>query len=490
MSSRVYIILNDVNAARKLKKFLNFLEYGDVEILSQDAYDPDLIIRSSPELVIVGSSVALGANDLSFIQKAHALDLPVIYLSRGAEHHFQSLTLKKMLEKISTGLRPLHAYLIEDIVKKNDLLNRDFDNTILETLKNEDSAFILLKELKCLYFISDVMSIPDLSVDAVLRYVHQNIEKTISFDENAKVRITYLNKVFESDNFRESRLKIECPIFVDKREVGEIEVFYDADSCSNKDYLLKMENDLINSVSERIGNYIKGRETIRELENTNEELRRLSSHLQSVREDERKMVVGTIHDEFGQKLTTLKFEALTLKNKLLDGEQLLGSDVESMVELIDASIGTVRKLATDLRPGVLDKLGISAAIEWLARDIENRTGIKFTVVCSPDDLTLNDDYTTALFRIFQESTTNIIRHSQATEAIVNLKISGDNVLLIVLDNGKGISENSLNSGDSFGIKGMKERVHTFRGIFSLTSNNGQGTVLKVSLPLGNTKMQT
>ncbi len=158
-------------------------------------------------------------------------------------------------------------------------------------------------------------------------------------------------------------------------------------------------------------------------------------------------------------------------------------------ELIDASIGTVRKLATDLRPGVLDKLGISAAIEWLARDIENRTGIKFTVVCSPDDLTLNDDYTTALFRIFQESATNIIRHSQATEAIVNLKISGDNVLLIVLDNGKGISEKSLNSGDTFGIKGMKERVHNFRGIFSITNNNGHGTVLKVSLPLGDTKMQ-
>jgi signal transduction histidine kinase len=331
------------------------------------------------------------------------------------------------------------------------------------------------------------MNAPELTTDAVFRHILSCLEKSLGYYDKPGIRITYLNSVYESDNFNESLLKIECPIFVNNRELGEIEVFYPGLNRYEKEYLLKMENDLINAVAERIGNYIKSKEVIDELKSANDELRKLSSHLQSVRESERKKVASTIHDEFGQKLLSLKYEILNIRKDIAGGSGNYESHIEGMLGLVEASIKTVRDISSNLRPGILDKLGIAAAIQWLAKDMETRTGIKFNVICTPEDMILNDDYTTALFRIFQEAATNIIRHSGANEVIINLKAGINTVLLIILDNGKGIREEDLFRADSFGIKGMRERVLSFQGTFSIMNNDGEGTVIKVSLPLNGMK---
>ena len=484
MNDRVLLLLNDAQASRKFKKLLNLLDYENVEILSCDNPDFDSLFSGSPELVIIGSSFFEKKGSVSFIEKAVLLELPVILLSSSAEVYFHKSTLEKVLGKLSPALRPLHKYLFNEIFQDKGIQGGSFhaDDEVIISLQNDDNALSLLKQLKCLYFVSDIMNLPDLTIEAALKYVLGSIEKALSYGDDASVRITYLNAVYESDNFMESRLKIESPVFVNSRELGEIEVFYHKNS-RDREYLLKMENDLINAVSERIGHYIKEKEVISELKNTNLELRNLSSHLQNVREGERKMVASTIHDEFGQKLLTLRFELLNLKRKVQEGETDIARNIDDMLELVDGSINTVRNISSSLRPGVLDKLGIAAAIQWLAQDTESRTGIKFNVICSPEDLVLNDDYTTALFRIFQEATTNIVRHSCASEIIVNLKAAENAVMLIVLDDGKGISPEDINRPDSFGIKGMRERVLSFQGRFSISNNGGQGTLLKVSLPI-------
>jgi signal transduction histidine kinase len=338
----------------------------------------------------------------------------------------------------------------------------DSTKIIPENAVSDDHALTLLKELKSLYFISDVMNIPDLSVEAVIRYTHDSIEKAL-YHSDAKVRINYMEMTVESSGFTESDLKIESPVTVEGKEVGSIEVFYEQANLAEGNYHLKLENDFINAVSERIANYLKSRELINRLARTNDELRELSSHLQDVRESERKMVARTIHDEFGQKLINLRFEIQTLRRQLPEQCTEIEPALANMNNLIDVSMKTLRQLSTSLRPGVLDNLGIAAAIEWLARDIEKRTGIKFCVNCSPEDLILDDDYTTTLFRIFQEATTNIIHHSGATEVIVNLKETDSEVFLIVLDNGRGIADEDMERTDSFGLKGMRERALSFPG---------------------------
>jgi len=484
MNDRVLLLLNDAQASRKFKKLLNLLDYENVEIMSCDNPDFDSLFSGSPELVIIGSSFFEKKGSVPFIQKAVLLELPVIIFSSSAEVFFHKSTLEKVLSKLSPALRPLHKYLLQEIFQDNGIHEESthVSDEVLISLQKDGNALYLLKQLKCLYFISDVMNMPDLSIEAVLKHTLLSIEKALSYGDDASVRITYLNTVYESDKFMESRLKIESPVFVNSRELGEIEVFYHKHSM-DREYLLKMENDLINAISERIGHYIQGQDVIAELKKTNLELRNLSSHLQDVREGERKMVASTIHDEFGQRLLTLRFELLNLKRKVQEGGTDIIHNIDDMLGLLEGSINTVRNISSNLRPGVLDKLGIAAAIQWLAQDTESRTGIRFNVICSPEDLVLNDDYTTALFRIFQEATTNIVRHSCASEIIVNLKATENEVMLIVLDDGKGISPEDVNRADSFGIKGMRERVLSFQGSFSISSNGDRGTLLKVSLPL-------
>ncbi len=484
MKKRVLLLLNDAAASRNLRKLLNALDYKNVEIMTSYAIDSEAILRDSPDLVIIGSDFIENDNAASCIQRFFLLDMPVVFISSSAEDHLLKHAVRNILDKITRETRPIQKHLLEEIFQGNGLFSnkRKADEAMAVSLKNDDNALFLLKELKCMFLISDLMSIPDISIDAVIRYIHVSIEKAIGYNDDVKVRITCHDSVYVSDNFSESRLKIESPIIVNGRDVGEIEVFYYHHSGEKK-YLLKMETDLVNAISERIGNFIKEKEAIRELKARNEELRNLSSHLQSVREDERKMVASTIHDEFGQKLIMLRYEVLNLRRRLPENDREVDSSLCGMLGIIDESIQTVRKISSDLRPGVLDKLGIAAAIEWLAQDIESRTGIRFTVIISHENLLLNDDYTTVLFRIFQEATTNIVRHSGATEVFVNLKMSDSDVFLVILDNGKGISEGDINRSDSFGIKGMRERVLSFQGHFSIENNSEGGTVLKVSLPI-------
>jgi signal transduction histidine kinase len=214
-----------------------------------------------------------------------------------------------------------------------------------------------------------------------------------------------------------------------------------------------------------------------------EELRNLSEHLQTVREEERTGIAREIHDELGQALTVLKMDLSWVKNRLPDeGEDLLGR-TESMLNLTDETIHTVKKICTELRPGLLDDLGICAAIEWQAGEFEKRTGIKCMVKFDPDDISLEPKRSTAIFRIFQEALTNVARHANASRVDASLTEMGGILELDVKDNGRGISEEEATKPKSFGLIGMRERIHFLRGNFQIKGKKGKGTTLRVSIPL-------
>ncbi len=219
-----------------------------------------------------------------------------------------------------------------------------------------------------------------------------------------------------------------------------------------------------------------------ELMKINERLHDPTSHLQTVSEEERKKIAREIHDEMGQTLTALKFDLAWISDRYKDDESFIERK-NSMTKLVDSAISAVKRISTDLRPGVLDHLGLSAAIEWYAAEFRKRTYIDCEVVFTPNDIALDGDRSTTIFRIFQESLTNVARHAGATRVRVNLEMKQGSITLRVEDNGRGISEAEIADRQSFGLIGIRERVRAFNGDLKIAGVPNQGTTLEVSLPV-------
>ncbi len=220
-----------------------------------------------------------------------------------------------------------------------------------------------------------------------------------------------------------------------------------------------------------------------ELRRSREELRNLSAHIQSAREEERGYIAREIHDELGQVLSRLKLDLSWLKKRLTNGQEHLIEKTEKMSGLVDTTITTVQRISSELRPGVLDYLGLSAAIEWQVKEFMEQTGIECCAVISNDIAVEDQGISTAVFRIVQETLTNVIRHSRATCVNVDLA-NKDNVLVLeVRDNGTGIDAEKVSSRSSFGLMGMRERARFLGGEINIMGYPGKGTTVRVSIPL-------
>jgi len=231
------------------------------------------------------------------------------------------------------------------------------------------------------------------------------------------------------------------------------------------------------------GQDITERKQIEErLRQSREQLRALSAHLQSVREQERTRIAREIHDELGQALTGMKMDATWLQNNF--GENLKAvAKTKSMIQLIDTTVQAVRRISAELRPGILDDLGLEAAIEWQLQEFQARTGIQSDLTSTVEEINLEADCATAIFRIFQEALTNVARHAQATQLEVTLQDQANHLILRVRDNGRGITEDELLNSRSFGLLGMQERVLLLAGEINIHGTPGKGTTLIVKVPL-------
>ncbi|HYR36210.1 MAG TPA: response regulator [Burkholderiales bacterium] len=216
------------------------------------------------------------------------------------------------------------------------------------------------------------------------------------------------------------------------------------------------------------------------LKESEDKLRRLAAHLISVREEERAHIAREIHDELGQVLTGLKMEVTWLAKRLR--EKPLVEKTDSMCKLIDTTVQTVRKIATGLRPEMLDDMGLIAAVAWQAKEFQKRTGIRCRAKLPPE-VKLDIDVSTTMFRIFQEILTNVARHSRATRVDMELGVNDERVSLEVIDNGVGIADSDLNGKKSLGLLGMHERALLFGGEVKITGTAGHGTRVSVSIPL-------
>jgi len=252
------------------------------------------------------------------------------------------------------------------------------------------------------------------------------------------------------------------------------------------DYVLK---NRLSRLAPAVSRALRETEQRREREQSEERLRRshdqlraLTGHLQFVREEERTRIAREVHDELGQALTGLKLDLSWLSGKF-HGARGLQHKLKTMSGQIDATIHTVRRIATELRPGVLDSLGLAAAIEWQGAEFQERTGIRCEVKIDVTEPIQERDFSTACFRIFQETLTNIIRHAQATRVEVHLEQDDHELILTVRDNGRGITEKEIVHARSIGLIGMKERAAQVGGEVFFFGLPDRGTTVTIRVPL-------
>jgi signal transduction histidine kinase len=212
------------------------------------------------------------------------------------------------------------------------------------------------------------------------------------------------------------------------------------------------------------------------------ELRQLSAHLQIVREEERTRIAREIHDDLGQQLTGLKMDASWIRRKAVIEDEAVKERLSGMILLIDTTVKTVRRISSELRPGILDDLGLIAALEWQGLEFEKRTGIRFRFDTELNDLDLEINLATNIFRIFQEALNNITRHSEATEVEIKLSKARADIEFIIRDNGKGFDLNAQTKS-AWGLIGMKERAIILNGKLSIRSEQMKGTSIRLLVPL-------
>jgi signal transduction histidine kinase len=225
-----------------------------------------------------------------------------------------------------------------------------------------------------------------------------------------------------------------------------------------------------------------------ELKKSHNELKVLFKRQQTAREEERLSIARDMHDELGQVLTALKIDITMLGKRMVSGKQPMDNETISnefnvIIKLVDQITQSVKRISSGLRPEILDELGILEAIRCQAQEFEQRSQIESITFLPAKELSIERDFAIAIFRIVQEALTNVARHAQATQVVIQLKIKGDNLFLEISDNGKGISREEIESSKSFGLIGLRERVSSFNGKFDIYKKQSGGTVVSAVMPL-------
>ena len=217
-----------------------------------------------------------------------------------------------------------------------------------------------------------------------------------------------------------------------------------------------------------------------------QQLRNLSARMESIREEERLKISREVHDELGQILTVIKIHLKDVAEEVKSGErpvvaQLL-ERLDSLTKMVDGSITMVKKISAELRPLILDNLGLKEAIEWEARRIQDHGGLECSVDFPPGELHFGKEAQIGIFRIYQETLTNVLRHSSATKMQTRMRCDPNGFTMEMHDNGKGIADEAINDPGALGIVGMRERALLLHGELTISSQNGGGTLVSLFIP--------
>jgi signal transduction histidine kinase len=219
------------------------------------------------------------------------------------------------------------------------------------------------------------------------------------------------------------------------------------------------------------------------LERSREQLRNLAAYQNDVREQEQRRIAREIHDQLGQSLTILRMDLAWLKKRMSTEIPQVASKIEGMSQVIADALETLHIVTAELRPVILDDFGLTAAIKWQIDEFYKRTRIAARMEPTDFEPELSKDLATALFRIFQETLTNIIRHAQADQVVVRLTLQDGDLILQIRDNGRGITRAEIENPRSFGLIGIRERLYPWNGSVVFEGQPGKGTQVTIRLPI-------
>lgn len=426
---------------------------------------------------------AFSASDVLAILQESGLDIPCIVVSgflgeetavsllkAGASDFVPKTNLSRLApairREVGEARSRLEKRLIERSLRRNEQLLAKIASTLGEgiVVTDEDGVIIFINP----------------EAQRLLGWQEHEI-----FNKNLHQTIHYLKQ--DGAAYPEE----ECPVATLTRKGipyrSEDEVFVRKDGTMFPvSYIATpmMENGKIMAVVTAFQDITRRKEAERNLKVSRRQLRELSNFLQTVREEDRTRIAREMHDELGQALTALKMDVAWMLSRIDEEQEPLVGKAENMMALIDSTVDSVRRIAANLRPGLLDDLGLAAAVEWLVDEFRKRTQIGCELHMSHEEFDSAPDLCTTVFRLLQEATTNVARHAHASHVKVTLDDTGDAIELQVEDDGQGFDPQARlgSRKKSFGLLGMRERVTALGGSIELTSQPGHGTRLWVSLP--------
>ena len=403
----------------------------------------------------------------------------------------RDITGRKKMEDELREHRDHLDFLVKERTAELRKVNRDLRAEIMRRIQMEKD---LIESQRFVRRITDatpnLLYLYDVREDQVA-YINPVVEELLGYtpEEVKKMGAGFLRTLLHPDDLGDYQAFRERVSMAQDGDVAEHEYrmrtkkgewrwFYSRDVAFKRtsEGILKLLLGVAQDVTER-------KKAEDELRKSREQLRNLLAHAQSVREEERTRISRQIHDELGQALTALKMDLSWIIKRLDQGQETLHKKARDMSKLIDMNIQTVQKISSELRPGLLDVLGLAAALEWQIKEFHERTGIKCTLKVKPPDISADKEITTTIFRIFQETLTNVARHAHAGSVTVKLEDKADRIVLLVKDNGRGITDRQISSFSSIGLMGMRERVSFLGGEINIKGAKDKGTTVSVVLPI-------
>lgn len=342
-----------------------------------------------------------------------------------------------------------------------------------------------VKELTALHRAVRLLQDSAKPIEEVLSQIVALLPPAWQYPEITVARITFDDMVFTTPTFIESPWKQTASWITADGAKGTIEVIYrEARAQEAEGPFLAEERDLINSLADSLSSYLNRRRAELALREAHERLKALSQQLMEVQEKERRHIATDLHDEIGQALTVVKMNLQTMQR--LSDTSAIAIPLKDSSNVIDQTLQHVRNLSLDLRPSLLDDLGLVPAVRWYLSRQAERTGWNMDVQVDESLPPLPQSVAIACFRVIQEAATNIMRHSKATRVSVSLQRDEGDLLLVVRDNGVGFDvQKALDNaakGQSMGLLGMQERIRFLNGSISIESASGHGTEIRVRIP--------
>jgi PAS domain S-box-containing protein len=480
--ARVLVVEDESITAQDVAAILLNLGYSVTSTVASGNKALEAVEADRPDIILMDIVLQGDLDGIATTRRIRSrFDIPIVYLTAYSDE--KTLLAAKNSELFGYVLKPIDSRELQIAIEM--ALHEHAEQKKLErALRDSQERYRLLVDN-----MNEGIVLQDKS--GVISYINENFLKAQGYDKE-EVLGHCLSEFIEDeaepaaekpggpgpeDSFRQREIKWS------RKDGQKLSAIFSPRPIYDENGHLRGSVAVITDITQR-------RQIEEELSRSEEVLRKLSLHLQSVREKESKRIAREIHDELGQALTALKMDLAWISQKIVDKRRdpkRLLEKISSMSELMDKTLQAVQKISADLRPGLLDDLGLVPAVEWLAQEFERRSGVRCSVNLRCQNANFSPDCSTAVFRIIQEALTNVARHARATLVRIDLKESAGELELRIWDNGRGIREEEIRSPESLGLIGIRERLFPLGGVMKLEGLPDKGTTLEIKMPLKQTK---